>query len=73
MAGLKSPWGDPFQYRGSKFSDPIARGTIIVLGICAFALLVIAIAAGSLKKTTAANRSIFTWFGYGFSISMAIM
>lgn len=41
IAGLSFPWTEQFQYSGSRFSDPVARGSIIILGICVFALIII--------------------------------
>ena len=78
--GLNSPWSDEIWFDGSRFSDPLIRGAIIIQGICAFALLVIAVAAAlvkktavSSKKTSGSTRKIFAWSRYGFSITMAIM
>lgn len=80
--GLSSPWGDKFQFFGTRFQDPLIRGYIIILAICALALLVIAIVAFSIKKTFApasikktypGARKVFAWFPYQFSIAMVIM
>lgn len=78
--GLSSPWGDEYQYYGSKFTDPIARGTIIIQAICLFALVVIAIAVATVKKTgvskkktTDSTRKVFAWSQYRFSLTLAIV
>ena len=82
--GLSSPWGDEVQFYGSKFSDPVARGTIIIQAICAFALLVIAVAVASTKKSGASTkkirvsnqettRKVFAWSRYKFSLTLAIV
>lgn len=79
-SGLNSPWGDKYQFYGSKFTDPIIRGTIIIQAICVFALVMIAVAAAFTKKAAVSSKKnpgsapkIFVWSRYYFSIAMAIM
>lgn len=79
-SGLKGPWGDEYQFYGSKFTDPIARGTIIIQGICLFALLVIAITVLTIKKSgyskkenAGSTEKVFAWSRYRFALLLAIV
>lgn len=66
-------WTAPIYFRGSHFTDPIARGKIILDGIVLFALLAIAIWAASIRKTSEGNQQIFKSYRFGISMFAALM
>lgn len=68
-----SLWAAPIYFEGSHFTDPIARGTIILDGIVLFSLLTVAIWAASIGKTSDGNREIFKSYRYGLSMFAALM
>ena len=68
-----SLWTAPIHFRGSHFTDPIARGTIILDGIVLFALLAIVIWAASIRKTSEGNQQIFKSYRFGLSMFAALM
>lgn len=68
-----SPWTHMTQLYGSNFRNHYLMAQIVIIGICLFALVIIAIWALSFKKQNPPSRALFRWYSFGTAITIALV